>query len=98
IVDGVGNHADSASEAVRRSYEAGITDEFVEPVVLGGPERRLQQGDAAFFFNFRPDRARQISHALLPTAGLYATMTRYDDALPGPVAFDTENVRDTLAD
>jgi 2,3-bisphosphoglycerate-independent phosphoglycerate mutase len=98
IVDGVGTHADSGSEAVRRSYEAGITDEFVEPIVLGGPERRLQQGDAAFFFNFRPDRARQISHALLPTAGLYAIMTRYDDSLPGPVAFADEELHDTLAD
>jgi 2,3-bisphosphoglycerate-independent phosphoglycerate mutase len=98
IVDGVGAHADSASEAVRRSYEAGVTDEFIEPVVIGGPERRLQQGDAAFFFNFRPDRARQISHALLPTAGVYAIMTRYDDSLPGPVAFADEELHDTLAD
>ena len=49
----------SASEAVRSSYAAGVTDEFVEPVVLGGPERRIQQGDAAFFFNFRRDRARR---------------------------------------
>jgi 2,3-bisphosphoglycerate-independent phosphoglycerate mutase len=98
FVDGVGTPAISASEAVRASYAAGVTDEFVEPVVLGGPERRIQPGDAAFFFNFRPDRARQICHALQPTCNPLAIMTRYDAELAGPVAFDTENVRQTLAD
>ncbi len=98
FVDGVGTPGVSASEAVRASYAAGVTDEFVEPVVLGGPERRIQQGDAAFFFNFRPDRARQICHALQPTCSPLAIMTRYDAELPGPVAFDSENVRETLAD
>jgi 2,3-bisphosphoglycerate-independent phosphoglycerate mutase len=98
IVDGAGRAAEIASQAVAESYEAGVTDEFVEPIVLGGLESRLQPGDAAFFFNFRPDRARQISHALVGVAGLYATMTRYDETLPGPVAFDSEIVQNTLAD
>src|SRR5262249_37050759 len=49
-------------------------------------------------FNFRPDRARQICHALEPVCNPLAIMTRYDATLKGPVAFDTENVRETLAD
>jgi 2,3-bisphosphoglycerate-independent phosphoglycerate mutase len=98
IVDAVGARASSAAAAVRASYDAGVTDEFVEPVVLEDGEHRLRPGDPVFFFNFRPDRARQICHALAPTAGLLATMTRYDDSLTGPVAFDTADLDDTLAD
>jgi 2,3-bisphosphoglycerate-independent phosphoglycerate mutase len=98
IVEAVGLRASSAPAAVRESYAAGVTDEFVEPVVLDDGDRRLRPGEPVFFFNFRPDRARQICHALAPTAGLLATMTRYDDALTGPVAFDTADLADTLAD
>ena len=49
--------------AVRASYEAGMTDEFVEPVVLAGRPRLAPGRDAAIFFNFRPDRGRQLSRA-----------------------------------
>jgi 2,3-bisphosphoglycerate-independent phosphoglycerate mutase len=98
IVDAVGLPAAVASEAVAASYEVGVTDEFVEPRVLADGAGRLRAGDAAFFFNFRPDRMRQICHALAPTAGLLATMTRYDTTLSGPVAFDDEPLRDVLAD
>jgi len=97
IVDAVGLPAPSAAAAIAVSYAGGVTDEFVEPYVLAAGGGRLQAGDAAFFFNFRPDRARQICHALAPSAGMLATMTRYDGALTGPVAFDDAPLRDVLA-
>ena len=66
IVHGVGARADDAVEAVRASYAAGVTDEFIEPVVIGDPVRGPDHGRATppIFFNFRPDRARELSWAL----------------------------------
>jgi len=84
-------------QAVRASYERGVTDEFVEPVVLAG-RPRLGQGDAAVFFNFRPDRARQLSERLIADGVDLTTMTRYRDDFPCPVAFDEQQVRGTLAE
>jgi 2,3-bisphosphoglycerate-independent phosphoglycerate mutase len=95
LVDGVGERAESASAAVEASYARGLTDEFVTPIVLGD---RIEQGDPLVFFNFRPDRARQICHALLPTLGLLVTMTRYDETLGALVAFDDVPLAGTLAD
>ena len=82
--------------AVEASYEAGVTDEFVEPVVLPGP--RLGPGDAAIFFNFRPDRARQLTQLLLERQYDLTTMTRYRDDFDCPVAFEEHEVADTLAE
>ena len=59
ICAGEGEQAEDPVAAVRQSYDRGVTDEFIEPVVLPGP--RLGADDAAIFFNFRPDRARQLS-------------------------------------
>ncbi|MDX6541913.1 MAG: 2,3-bisphosphoglycerate-independent phosphoglycerate mutase [Gaiellales bacterium] len=98
IVDGVGEHAGSASAAVEGSYAAGLTDEFIKPIVLGDAGLRVAQGDPLVFFNFRPDRARQMSHALAPALGLLVTMTRYDDTLGARVAFDNVPLQGTLAD
>jgi 2,3-bisphosphoglycerate-independent phosphoglycerate mutase len=98
MVDGVGEQAASAGAAVRADYARGTTDEFVEPIVLGGAALRIQPGDPLFTFNFRPDRMRELCHALVGTVGLLATMTRYDASLPGPVAFDDTPLSDTLAE
>ena len=98
LVDGVGERAVSASAAVEASYAKGLTDEFVTPVVLGDTGLRVARGDPLVFFNFRPDRARQICHALLPTLGLLVTMTRYDDTLGARVVFDDVPLTGTLAD
>ena len=98
MVDGVGEPALSASAAVEASYAAGLTDEFVKPIVLGDPGLRVAQGDPLVFLNFRPDRARQICHALEPALGLLVTMTRYDDSLNALVAFDDTPLHGTLAD
>ncbi|TML73380.1 MAG: 2,3-bisphosphoglycerate-independent phosphoglycerate mutase, partial [Actinobacteria bacterium] len=65
ILRGEGVHAGSAIEAVQESYERGITDEFVEPVVIDDRPRLDPEQDAAIFFNCRPDRARQLSERLI---------------------------------
>jgi len=81
---------------VKRSYAQGVTDEFIEPVVLPAP--RLTDEDAAIFFNFRPDRARQLSEKLLEAGVDLTTMTRYRDDFPCPVAFPEQDVADTMAE
>jgi 2,3-bisphosphoglycerate-independent phosphoglycerate mutase len=98
LVDGVGERAASAAAAVEASYARGLTDEFVTPIVLGDAALRVAQGDPLVFFNFRPDRARQICHALRPSLGLLVTLTRYDDTLDALVAFDDTPLHGTLAD
>ena len=96
IVDGVGTSAEDAVVAIEAGYEAGVTDEFFEPVVLPGP--RLGPGDAAIFFNFRPDRARQLSQLLLERHYDLTTMTHYRDDFDCPVAFEEQQIADTLAE
>jgi 2,3-bisphosphoglycerate-independent phosphoglycerate mutase len=97
IVEGKGEHADDAVAAVRASYEQGVTDEFVEPVVIGG-RPRLTKDDAAIFFNFRPDRARQLTQKLLEGGFDLTTMTRYREDFDCPVAFAEQDVQATLAE
>jgi 2,3-bisphosphoglycerate-independent phosphoglycerate mutase len=97
IVAGDGLTLSDPVAAVRASYEAGVTDEFIEPVVLSG-RPRLANGDAAIFFNFRPDRARQLTVKLLAAGFDLTTMTRYRDDFDCPVAFAEQEVRQTLAE
>jgi 2,3-bisphosphoglycerate-independent phosphoglycerate mutase len=97
IVGGTGEQADDPIGAIKASYERGITDEFVEPIVLGG-RPRLTREDAAIFFNFRPDRGRQLSKLLLDGGFDLTTMTRYSDELDCPVAFGEQEVDETMAE
>jgi 2,3-bisphosphoglycerate-independent phosphoglycerate mutase len=97
ICRGEGEQADDPIEAVRRSYGRGVTDEFIEPIVLGD-RPRLEQGDAAIFFNFRPDRGRQLSRLLLDRGFDLTTMTRYSEDLDCPTAFGEVRVEDTIAE
>jgi 2,3-bisphosphoglycerate-independent phosphoglycerate mutase len=92
-----GVRADDPIEAVRRSYERGVTDEFIEPIVLDG-RPRLRPGDTAVFFNFRPDRARQLSQKLVEAGFDLTTMTRYRDDLGCPVVFEEQEVDETIAE
>ena len=96
IRSGDGEPADDPIAAVRASYERGVTDEFIEPVVLPGP--RLGAEDAAVSFNFRPDRARQLTHRLLEAGSDLTTMTRYRDDFDCPVAFEEQDVGGTMAE
>jgi len=97
IVHGEGEHAQDPVAAVEASYERGVTDEFIEPVVLDG-RPRLQPDDAVIFFNFRPDRARQLTKLLLDAGFDVTTMTRYSDELDTHVAFGEQEVDATLAE
>ena len=97
LFDGVGVRANDPVAALRESYERGVTDEFVEPVVLEG-RPHLTRDDAAIFFNFRPDRARQLSERLLAAGIDLTTMTCYRADFPFPVAFEEQEVRNTLAE
>jgi len=101
IVAGEGLRATSAVQAIRDSYAEGVTDEFVEPVIIednGLPVATVEDGDALIFFNFRPDRARQITHAFVDEEftrferGLvpevhFVCLTEYDPTIPAPIAF-----------
>jgi 2,3-bisphosphoglycerate-independent phosphoglycerate mutase len=97
ITSGVGVKATDPVEAVRASYARGVTDEFIEPVVLEG-RPRLRPEDAAIFFNFRPDRARQLSERLLSAGYDLTTMTRYRDDFDCPVVFEEQVARETIAE
>jgi 2,3-bisphosphoglycerate-independent phosphoglycerate mutase len=97
IVNGEGERADDSVAAVKASYERGVTDEFIEPVVLDG-RPRLKPGDAVIFFNFRPDRARQLTKLLLDGGFDVTTMTRYSDEFDTHVAFREQKVDETLAE
>ncbi|MCP9484963.1 MAG: 2,3-bisphosphoglycerate-independent phosphoglycerate mutase [Gaiellaceae bacterium MAG52_C11] len=97
IVAGEGQRASDPIVAAQASYDTGLTDEFVEPIVLSG-RPRLTQKDAAIFFNFRPDRGRQLSRKLVAAGFDLTTMTSYGEELDVPVAFGDLRVPNTLAE
>jgi 2,3-bisphosphoglycerate-independent phosphoglycerate mutase len=97
ILRGEGGSEPDAVTAIEASYARGVTDEFVDPTVLPGP-RLNPKGDAAIHFNFRPDRARQLTEKLLENGVDLTTMTRYRDDFPCPVAFVEQMVSETLAE
>lgn len=113
LVHAVGKHSQDPVDAVKRSYDAGVTDEFVEPIVIvrsnDDPVATIENGDSVIFFNFRPDRARQITRALAvpdfnefpvndrPQVD-YVCFTTYDSTFPLPVAFPPRHHRNVLAE
>ncbi len=98
IVNGEGEHADDPVAAVQASYDRGVTDEFIEPTVIDGRPRLDPERDTAIFFNFRPDRARQLSEKLGELGVDLTTMTRYRDDFEFPVAFPEQEIEDVLAE
>ncbi|NTW28579.1 MAG: 2,3-bisphosphoglycerate-independent phosphoglycerate mutase [Coriobacteriia bacterium] len=107
IVLGEGVPADGAVEAVRSSYEADVSDEFVVPVIVEAAP--VHDGDAVVFFNFRPDRAREITRAFTDPAfeGFarpvtpqvrFVCLTEYDPLIPAEVAYPKEFPINVLAD
>jgi 2,3-bisphosphoglycerate-independent phosphoglycerate mutase len=112
IIAGEGERAASAAAAIHQAYAAGVTDEFVPPTIIAPPAEEgpqipgtVDDGDAVIFFNFRADRARQLSEALLrpdfgeferggwPSDLYYVTLTQYDAELPvDGVAFPPQPV------
>jgi 2,3-bisphosphoglycerate-independent phosphoglycerate mutase len=99
--------ANSGEAAVRAAYEHGESDEFIKPTLVG-EEGRIRDGDSVFFFNFRPDRARQLTRALAERdfrefdrgeapSVRFATLTQYHEDWSYPVAFPPERPKTTLA-
>ena len=82
---------------VQRSYDEGVTDEFIEPIVFDGLPR-IAPEDSVILFNFRPDRARQLTQKLLVSGFDVTTMTRYRADFDAPVAFEEQEVSDVLAE
>lgn len=113
LIHGEGNPTTNPIAAVKQSYEAGMTDEFVEPIIVTGedgqPVATIQPQDAVLFFNFRTDRGRQLTQVLtqddMPEVGMktldlhYTTMTRYDQAFTGiEVLFEKDNIKHGLGE
>ena len=113
MTEGEGVLADDPDAALQASYDEGVTDEFVKPIVCcegGKPVRRVESGDGVIFFNFRPDRAREISRAFLDPdfAGfertqlkdlVYVFFTDYDKTIPNHlVAYEKESFTNTLGE
>jgi 2,3-bisphosphoglycerate-independent phosphoglycerate mutase len=97
LVRGEGVTSAAVVTEVQRQYDAGVTDEFLEPIVVEG-RPRIEPDDPVIFFNFRPDRARQLTERLLESGFDLTTMTRYRDDFTAPVAFEDQEVTDTLAE
>ncbi len=113
LTAGKGTPATDPVAAMQRSYDEGVTDEFVKPIVITGedgqPVGTIQGGDVVIFFNYRNDRAKELTIALtqqdIPEAGMhtlplhYFCMTPYDSSFRGlHILFDKENVRNTLGE
>ena len=107
---GEGEVASSADEAISNSYAKGENDEFVLPTIIGGEESRIHDNDAVIFWNFRPDRAREITKAVnfvdfdgferkaVRKNLFYVCMTQYDETFEYPVAFGKERMANILGD
>jgi 2,3-bisphosphoglycerate-independent phosphoglycerate mutase len=98
ITMGRGTHTENVFDAVQASYDAGVTDEFIEPIVVDGRPLLDPERDSAIFFNFRPDRARQLTMKLREAGVDITTMTRYRSDFDTPVAFEEQDVYETLAE
>lgn len=110
LVSGIGKKASDMVQAVEESYAEGITDEFIKPIVNAGVDGRIKDGDVVIFFNFRNDRAKELTVVLtqqdMPEEGMhtipglqYYCMTPYDASFKGVhILFDKENVDNTLGE
>ena len=110
LVNGEGKKADNMVAAMQESYAEGVTDEFVNPIVNSTMDGRIGEGDAVIFFNYRNDRAKELTVVLtqqdMPEAGMhtipglqYYCMTPYDASFKGVyILFDKENVENTLGE
>ena len=112
LTEEVGNKASSALEAIRDSYKKKVTDEFVLPTVINGvmPEGLIRDGDGVIFFNFRADRARELTRAFTEenfkefprkrriNLSTYVTMTQYDETFNIPVAYPPREIRRILGE
>ncbi|MEG2527235.1 MAG: 2,3-bisphosphoglycerate-independent phosphoglycerate mutase [Mucinivorans sp.] len=108
LVNGIGAEFADPIEAIEASYQAGVTDEFVKPIVID-KSSMIKEGDVVMFYNFRNDRAKELTIVLtqkdMPQMGMhtiplyYCTMTPYDASFEGlHILFDKDNVKNTLGE
>ena len=110
LVNGVGKKASDMVQAMQESYDEGITDEFIKPIANANVDGTIKEGDVVIFFNYRNDRAKELTVVLtqqdMPEAGMhtipglqYYCMTPYDASFKGVhILFDKENVMNTLCE
>ncbi len=113
MVNNVGTASDDVESTIQKSYEEGITDEFIEPIVMvdnnGDPVAKIKEGDVVIFFNFRTDRGRELTQVLSQECMHdyemhkiklhYVTLTNYDESFKGVhVVYDKANIRETLGE
>ena len=109
LVDGTGKKTDDVVKAVEESYAEGVTDEFIKPIVNETVDGRIKEGHVMIFFNYRNDRAKELTIVLtqedMPAEGMhtlplyYCCMTPYDAKFTGlHILFDKENVPDTIGE
>ena len=110
LVNGIGEKATDMEAAMQESYDNDVTDEFIKPIVNANVDGRIKEGDVVIFFNYRNDRAKEITTVLtqqdMPEQGMntikdlqYYCMTPYDASFKGVhILFDKENVNNTLGE
>jgi 2,3-bisphosphoglycerate-independent phosphoglycerate mutase len=113
VVNAEGEKTQNIGEAMQKSYDEGVTDEFIKPLVMtdsnNEPLAKIKDGDVIIFFNFRTDRGRELTQALsqmdfheqnMHKLDLYyVTMTNYDESFKGiKIIFNKENIKDTLGE
>lgn len=110
LVNGTGKKADNMLQAMQESYDAGVTDEFIKPIVNAGVDGTIKEGDVVIFFNYRNDRAKELTAVLtqqdMPEVGMktvpglqYYCMTPYDSSFKDVhILFDKDNVENTLGE
>ena len=110
LVNGIGEKATDMEAAMQQSYDNDVTDEFIKPIVNANVDGRIKEGDVVIFFNYRNDRAKEITTVLtqqdMPEQGMhtikdlqYYCMTPYDASFKGVhILFDKENVKNTLGE
>ena len=109
VRNGQGLTSKSAIDAVQEGYDRGEPDEFIKPTVIEGVNGNVKDKDGVFFFNFRADRARQITRAFImddfdgfdrgakPDVH-FITMTFYDGSFPSPIAFEPQVLKNILGE
>lgn len=113
MVHGEGERVEDPVKSLERAYAAGETDEFMKPRIVAGDNGEpqvIKDGDSLFFFNFRADRARQLTRAFhdpefsgfargeTPKLAAFATFTPYDSTLPVPAAFEKPDVKESMGE
>jgi len=113
LTKGIGNKSSNVKKAMQLSYDKGISDEFIEPIVItdknGNPNGIIKNGDQVIFFNFRTDRGRQLTRVLtqenfsefkIEKLKLdFFTMTNYNKSFKNiNVIYDSQNIKDTLGE